>query len=128
MPLGSEWLLVLLVAGGSDPVAAVTVATVGNTTGAMTTYWIGLVGGNWLTERVLRMDERAREKAKEQYRRYGSLSLLFSWLPVVGDPLCLVGGILKVRWWRFLSLVAAGKLARYAAVALITLKAGGALS
>ena len=125
MPLGSEWLLVLLVAGGSDPVAAVSVATAGNTAGALTTYWIGLVGGSWVTERVLRMDERPVERAKELYRRYGSWSLLFSWIPIVGDPLCLVGGILKVQWWRFLSLVTVGKLARYWAVAWVTLKAAG---
>ncbi len=125
VPLGSEWLLVLLVAGGSDPVAAVSVATAGNTAGAMTTYWIGLAGGNWFTERVLRMDDNSVERAKERYRRFGSWSLLFSWLPVVGDPLCLAGGILKVQWWRFLSLVTVGKLARYWIVAWITLKAAG---
>jgi membrane protein YqaA with SNARE-associated domain len=106
-------------------VAAVSVATAGNTAGAMTTYWIGLVGGNWVTERILRMDEKSVERAKEQYRRYGSWSLLFSWIPIVGDPLCLVGGILKVQWWRFTSLVAVGKLARYATVAWVTLKASG---
>jgi membrane protein YqaA with SNARE-associated domain len=114
---------VLLVAGGSDPVAAVSVATAGNTAGAMTTYWIGLAGGNWFTERVLRMDDNSVERAKERYRRFGSWSLLFSWLPVVGDPLCLAGGILKVQWWRFLGLVTVGKLARYWIVAWITLKA-----
>ena len=122
LPLGSEWLLAALVVRGSDPTAAVAVATAGNTAGALTTYWIGLAGGMWLTERVLRMDARTREKAGEQYRKYGSWSLLFSWLPVVGDPLCLAAGILKVRWWRFVALVAAGKCFRYVTVTWLTLK------
>jgi membrane protein YqaA with SNARE-associated domain len=125
VPLGSEWLLAALIAGGSDPAAAVAVATAGNTAGALTTYWIGLAGGTWLTEQVLRMDEEAQQKARERYWRYGSWSLLFTWLPVVGDPLCLAAGILKVRWWRFTIPVAMGKYGRYAAVAWLTLKAVG---
>lgn len=123
VPLGSEWLLVLMVASGTDPVAAVSVATAGNTAGAVTTYGIGLTGGKWLTRRVLRMDESSITRTKERYRKYGSWSLLLSWLPIVGDPLCLVGGILKVQWWRFLSLVTVGKLARYWAVAWIVIRA-----
>lgn len=121
LPLGSEWLLVVLVLKGFDPVASVLTATLGNTLGALTTYGIGLWGGPFLVERVLRIDTAARTRAERFYARYGSWSLLASWLPVVGDPLCLVGGILRVRVWSFVLLVATGKLARYAVVALAAL-------
>ncbi|MDX9709411.1 MAG: YqaA family protein [Trichloromonas sp.] len=118
LPLGSEWLLAVLVLKGFDPVASVLTATLGNTLGALTTYGIGLWGGPLLVERVLRIDAAARARAERFYARYGRWSLLASWLPVVGDPLCLVGGILRVGAFPFVLLVAAGKLARYAVVAL----------
>jgi len=121
LPLGSEWLLAVLVLKGFDPVASVLTATLGNTLGALTTYGIGLWGGPFLVERMLRIDAAARARAERFYARYGRWSLLASWLPVVGDPLCLVGGILRVRLWPFVLLVAAGKLGRYAVVALAAL-------
>ena len=121
VPLGSEWLLVAMVAGGYDPASCVAVATAGNTLGACTTYGIGLFGGPFLIGRILRISDEARQKAERLYARFGSWSLLLSWVPIVGDPLCLVGGMLRVRFARFSILVSIGKLARYAIVALIAL-------
>ena len=121
IPLGSEWLLLALLLEGADPVLAVTTATAGNTLGACTTYWIGLKGGPFLIGRVLRLGERELAGAHRFYDRYGSWSLLFSWLPVVGDPLCLVGGVLRVGVIKFLLLVLTGKLARYTVISLLTL-------
>ncbi len=122
VPLGSEWLLLAMLLKGADPVAAVATATVGNTLGACTTYWIGLRGGTFLVRRVLRLGEEELARAHRLYDRYGSWSLLFSWLPVIGDPLCLVGGVLRVRPPKFLALVLAGKLARYSVLGLVTLQ------
>lgn len=123
IPLGSEWLLVALLLQGNDPAVAVGVATLGNTLGACTTYWIGLWGAPYVIGRVLRISEKDRQKAERFYARYGSWSLLLSWLPVIGDPLCLAGGILKAGFAKFLVLVFSGKLARYVIVSLVTLKA-----
>jgi membrane protein YqaA with SNARE-associated domain len=121
LPLGSEWLLVILILRGSDPVMSVVIATAGNYCGACTTYWIGLYGSSFMIARVLRIDENARERAERFYEKYGSWSLLLSWAPIVGDPLCLVGGLLEVGFLRFSLLVFSGKLARYIAVASLTL-------
>ncbi|MBC8317631.1 MAG: DedA family protein [Desulfobulbaceae bacterium] len=125
IPLGSEWLLAALVASGFNPAASVAVATLGNTLGAVTTYAIGVYGSPVLMERVLRVSEESRKKAERFYGRYGLWSLLFSWLPVVGDPLCLVGGVLKIRFILFLLLVFTGKLARYAVISLLAVKISG---
>ena len=116
IPLGSEWLLATLVVQGLDPTLLLASATAGNVLGACTTYLIGLLGGTWCMEKLLRMDEKTRKRAEHIYARYGSLSLLFSWLPIIGDPLCLVGGLFRVGFARFVTLVLAGKLARYAVV------------
>lgn len=126
VPIGSEWLLVALLLLKKDPIAVVAIACAGNYLGALTTYWIGLYGGTFLRERVLRLDERQTGRAFRFYRRFGVYSLLLSWLPVIGDPLCLVGGVLRVQFLRFSLLVFAGKLARYAAVAWLTLKGSAA--
>ena len=69
-----------------------------------------------------------RQRAERWFTRYGSWALLFSWLPVVGDPLCLVSGSLKTPWPSFTLLVATGKGLRYAGVALLTLQGGQLLS
>lgn len=124
LPLGSEWLLALMLLEGFDPTAAVVVAAVGNLLGACTTWAVGLYGGPFLIRRVLRIDAVSQARAENLYRRYGLWSLLFSWLPFVGDPLCLAAGILRIDLGRFAALVFAGKLGRYAAVAWLTLTGG----
>ena len=123
IPLGSEWLLIAMLVSKRDPFAVVAVATVGNYLGALTSYWIGRYGGDFLRGRVLRLDDTKTRKAESFYSRFGSYSLLFSFLPVVGDPLCVLGGMLRVSLARFSVLVAAGKLARYSAVAWVTVMA-----
>ncbi len=125
VPLGSEWLLAALLLQGQDPALSVGLATLGNTLGACTTYGIGMLGGPFLIERVLRIDQGTRRRAERLYTRYGSWSLLLAWLPVIGDPICLAGGLFKVGFARFALLVAIGKLARYAALALLVLEGAG---
>ena len=120
VPLGSEWLLVVLLLNGTAPAAAVTTATVGNWLGAVTTWAIGVWGGPYLIRKVLRISPTDEERAERFYNHYGSWSLLLSWLPIIGDPLCLVGGLLRVGFLRFSLLVFTGKLARYVAVAWVT--------
>jgi membrane protein YqaA with SNARE-associated domain len=124
LPVGSEWLLILLLVNGADPLPAVATATLGNTLGALTTYAIGFWGGPILVRRVLRIEEESQKKAERFYARFGAWSLLLSWLPVIGDPLCLVGGVLRVGFRRFFLLVVLGKLARYGAVALMAVEGG----
>ncbi|PLX96066.1 MAG: hypothetical protein C0621_02615 [Desulfuromonas sp.] len=124
LPLGSEWLLAAMLLDGFAPSGVVTVATFGNSLGALTTYGIGLWGGPFLTQRVLRIDDNARKRAEATFSRYGSWALLFTWLPVVGDPLCLVGGVLRVGFGRFLLLVTVGKFVRYCLVAMVTIEGG----
>jgi membrane protein YqaA with SNARE-associated domain len=125
LPLGSEWLLVALILKGFSLPATVATATAGNYLGACTTYAIGVYGSSVLIRKVLRIDDVALERARRFYSRYGVWSLFFSWLPVIGDPLCLAGGLFGVGFLRFSLLVFSGKMARYASVGLITRAAAG---
>ncbi|PLX98100.1 MAG: hypothetical protein C0623_13705 [Desulfuromonas sp.] len=123
VPLGSEWLLALLIMQKYDPTVSLLIATSGNTLGACTTYGLGIYGSSWVTEKVLRIDPEKRLRAEQFYQRYGFWSLLFTWLPVIGDPICLVGGILRINFPRFVILAGLGKLARYTIVVWLALQA-----
>lgn len=122
LPLGSEWLLVALLVQKHDPLIAILIATAGNYLGACTSYAIGIYGGDFLIKKLLRIGDAERSRAERFFAAYGSWSLLLSWLPVIGDPLCLAGGVLKIPFTRFSILVASGKALRYSAVAWLTLK------
>ena len=122
VPLGSEWLLAVLLLNGFDLMIVVPVATIGNSCGALTTYAIGLWGGPYLIERILKISPGRQEQAELYFSRYGSWALLFSWVPILGDPLCLAGGVLRTGFWRFILLVSAGKFVRYLVVAKLVLK------
>ena len=128
IPLGSEWLVVTMLLDRHHPGLTVAVATAGNYLGAVTSYLIGISGSAFLTHRLLRLDQATTDRAERLFGRYGSWSLLFTWVPLVGDPLCLVGGVLKVPFLRFSLLVAAGKAGRYAAVAWLTLKGAAVIT
>ena len=126
LPVGSEWLLVSMLLKSYDPVAVVAVATIGNYLGACVTYGAGFYGGPFLVRKVLRVSEESEKRAEDTYIKYGSWSLFFSWIPIIGDPLCLIAGIMRIGLGRFSFFVATGKLIRYFIVAWITLKAHSA--
>ena len=120
LPLGSEWLLVALILQSHSVENVVAVATLGNYLGACTTYAIGIWGSTFIMEKILRIDGEQFQRASRLYQRYGSWSILLSWVPIIGDPLCLVGGTLRLNFLQFSLLAFSGKLARYALIASIT--------
>jgi membrane protein YqaA with SNARE-associated domain len=120
LPFGSEWLLVTLILQAYSIEEVVMVATLGNFLGACTTYCIGLWGSSFLVTKLLRIDEDRFNKTVLFYRKYGSWSLLLSWVPIIGDPLCLVSGSLRLNFLLFSTLTFSGKLARYIVVATVT--------
>jgi len=120
LPGSSEALLVYRLHTGGDPAALVLTATVGNVLGSLITYGMGRLGNEAMHRKWLGMGDKEVARAERWFGRYGQPSLLFAWLPVVGDPLCLVAGLLRspVAW--FVLLVAVGKFGRYAAIAWLT--------
>jgi membrane protein YqaA with SNARE-associated domain len=85
---------------------ALAVATLGNTLGGMSSYLIGRI-----------MPQRGQIKGLPWIRRYGSPALLLAWVPIVGDPLCVAAGQLRVDPWRSALFMAHGKFARYLMIA-----------
>ena len=119
LPLGSEWLLILMITQGFSPTETVITASLGNYAGSCTTFFVGLYGSTFIIKKVLRIDSSQLTRAKNIYEKYGTWSLLLSWLPIIGDPICLVAGIFKVGWFRYSVLVFIGKFVRYATVAYL---------
>ena len=114
-PGASEAVLAWLVAHtGHDPLWLLVVATAGNTLGAMSTWLLGwLAALGYPLERFMK---GRSEKALALVRRWGVWSLLLSWLPIVGDGLCLAAGWLQLPFLGCLVAITAGKLLRYTAV------------
>ena len=116
LPLSSEIVLVLLLANHYDPMVTIAVATLGNVLGSVVNYAMGFWGSQTVLQRLLKISHREMASARKRFSRYGVFSLFFAWVPVVGDPLTVVAGVLKINWFIFLSLVTAGKLLRYLVV------------
>lgn len=93
-------------------------ATLGNTSGAVVNWALGRFCRHWAGRRWFPFSHEQMTRAGERFGRYGIWSLLFAWVPVVGDPLTFAAGILRVRFLPFLVLVGLGKSVRYAAVIL----------
>lgn len=120
LPGSSEALLLYKLSEGGAVFTGVLSASAGNLMGSIITYSLGRAGNIALHRRWLRIDEHDMTRAEAWFRRWGLYSLLLAWLPVVGDPLCLFAGLLRVGLLWFVILVGVGKLARYAFLAWIT--------
>ena len=114
-PGGSEAVLAYLASDATHSlIILVLVATVGNTLGAMTSWGIGrLISVRYSAEKL---SKTSQQKAVERLQKYGSPILLLSWLPIVGDPLCVAAGWLRLHWLPSLLFIALGKLLRYIVV------------
>ncbi len=107
LPGSSEFVLVGLITKYPDTVwNAVAVATVGNTFGGLTSYWLGRLFPNKVESRALAW-----------VRRYGAWSLLLSWVPLIGDALCIAAGWQRFNVWLCTLSMAIGKLFRYVMIA-----------
>ncbi len=100
-------------------------ATAGNTLGSVVNGIIGRQVDRFKHKRWFPVSELQLHKARNRFNRYGQWSLLLGWLPIGGDALTLVGGIMRVPWLNFVVLVAIGKGLRYAFVIWVVLEASG---
>jgi membrane protein YqaA with SNARE-associated domain len=116
LPFYSEAVLLAYMRQGYVPLGLWAAATAGNTLGAHVNWLIGLYLLHYQNRWWFPVKPASLHKAQERFRRYGAWSLLLAWLPVGGDALTFVGGIMRVPFWLFTLLVAAGKGARYAAI------------
>ncbi|MDD7909873.1 MULTISPECIES: YqaA family protein [Pseudovibrio] len=119
LPGSSEAALAALVLiGKSDPVLLLIAATTGNVLGSLFNWYCGGFLMQFIGRRWFPVSQQHYDKAVGWFAAYGKASLLFSWAPVVGDPLTVVAGALRVPLLQFLVLVSIGKAARYLSIYL----------
>ena len=116
LPFGSELVLMGLVHQGYSPLLLWLIATVFNTLGSVLNWYLGKQLLNFQHKSWFMFKPAQIAKASGQFQRWGLPSLLLAWLPVIGDPLTLVAGILRVPLFWFAVLVGLGKGLRYGVV------------
>jgi membrane protein YqaA with SNARE-associated domain len=124
LPAQSEALLAYLVVQSPHSVALlVAVATLGNVLGSCVNWGLGRFFRHYRDAHWFPVSARQQARAEALYRRYGRASLLLSWVPIIGDPITCVAGLLGEDLRIFVLLVTLAKAWRYCVVASITLAA-----
>ena len=114
VPAYSEILFASLVAGGYDPLALWLWASSGNTLGSAVNWALGRYLLHFQDRRWFPFKPGNLESAQRWFQKFGVWSLLLAWLPVGGDALTFIAGVMRVRFSIFIALTAIGKSARYA--------------
>jgi len=117
LPFSSELTLAGLISTSNyDNLLLLIVASFGNVLGSAVNWALGFYSRNFTTKKWFPFKEIQIEKSSKWFTKFGKWSLLFAWVPFVGDPLTLVAGLLRVRFLDFIILVAIGKVSRYLVV------------
>lgn len=122
LPTASEGMLAYLIQQQNNIALLWVSATLGNTLGSCVNWWLGKELNRFKNRKWFAVSEQQLEKAQNSFNRYGRASLLFAWLPVVGDPLTFIAGIMRVPFGVFVVLVSIGKAVRYAIVIAMALQ------
>jgi membrane protein YqaA with SNARE-associated domain len=118
LPLGSEALLLYDLSLGYNSSLLLLFATLGNTIGSVINYFLGYKGVDFLVEKKY-ANTKQLQKATNTFKKYGAFSLLLSWMPIIGDPITFVAGVLKYEFKKFVVLVFVAKGVRYLILSMI---------
>ena len=122
LPMQSEAVLLgLLLTDRYAAWALLAVATTGNVLGSALNWLLGRSIEHYRHKRWFPVSEDKLEQAQQAYHRFGRWSLLLSWVPIIGDPLTVVAGVMREPFWSFLLIVTLAKAARYLLLAALTL-------
>lgn len=116
LPFYSEVVLFAMIRAGEPAGLLLAVAAVGNTLGSVVNWVLGRYILRFQHKKWFYFKPAQIEKMQAWFQRYGVWSLLLAWMPIGGDPLTLVAGIMRVNLWLFTLLVGIGKTLRYVAV------------
>jgi membrane protein YqaA with SNARE-associated domain len=115
-PLGSEGVLIYDLKLGYNPYSLVVFASVGNTIGALINYYLGLKGEEYLEKKGY-LNAKTMQLAKKRFKKFGAYALLLSPLPIIGDPITFIAGVLKYNIKKFIVVVLIAKSLRYIFIA-----------
>ncbi|MBX8515965.1 DedA family protein [Pseudomonas cichorii] len=122
LPLQSEAVLVgMMLSERYTTILLLLVATSGNVLGSAVNWYLGRSIERFRHRRWFPVSERHLDKAQHTYKRYGRWALLFSWVPIIGDPITMIAGVMREPFWSFLLIVTLAKGLRYLVLTAITL-------
>jgi len=114
LPFSSEVTLATLIASSNyNNLLLLIFASLGNILGSVVNWVLGFYSRNLATKRWFPFKDKQIKKSSSWFNRFGKWSLLFAWFPIIGDPLTLAAGLLRVKFIEFLILVTIGKVSRY---------------
>ena len=114
LPFSSELTLAGLIATSNyDNLLLLIIASLGNVLGSILNWLLGFYSRNFTTKKWFPFNEKQINRSSKWFNKFGIWSLLFAWLPIIGDPLTLVSGLLRVKFINFVILVTIGKVFRY---------------
>lgn len=114
----SEAVLAGMMLADAAPLAVLlAVATAGNVLGACVNWWLGRQAARFQDRKWFPLTPAQMARARAQYLRWGRWSLLLSWVPVIGDALTVMAGVMRERFIVFAALVTLAKFGRYAVLA-----------
>ncbi|MFT5888887.1 MAG: membrane protein YqaA with SNARE-associated domain [Zhongshania sp.] len=116
LPFYSEILLVAQLRAGLNPGWLWLAATAGNTLGAGVNWWLGKKFSQYSDRRWFPARKADLLRAQNWFNRYGKWTLLMSWMPIGGDALTVIAGMMRIPLLPFFILVGLGKALRYALV------------
>ncbi|WP_339108145.1 YqaA family protein [Thioclava sp. GXIMD4216] len=123
IPAQSEIVFVAMQTAQAAPIGLmILIAGIGNTLGALITYYIGRQVNRWRDRKWFPASQKQLDRGHRWFDRWGLWILFLSWAPG-GDLICLIAGILRMSLWLYLPIVFLAKTGRYAAVAWITAQA-----
>jgi membrane protein YqaA with SNARE-associated domain len=117
-PFGSEALFIYDIKNGYNIYLLLFFATFGNTFGSVVNYFLGKKGEEFLEKKSL-VKSKYITKSKNYFQKYGFLTLFLSWMPIIGDPITFIAGVLKYNFKKFLLIVTIAKFSRYFFIYLI---------
>ncbi|WP_228287991.1 YqaA family protein [Thiothrix subterranea] len=122
IPAQSEALLVSLMLQGESVLwVLLVVATLGNTLGSVINWWLGRYLEHFQDKRWFPVKAASLARAQQWFQRYGWGVLLLSWLPIIGDPLTVVAGVMRMPLLPFVLVVAVAKGGRYGVLAWVVM-------
>ena len=114
LPFSSELTLVGLIATSNyNNLLLLIVASFGNILGSVVNWVLGFYSRNLATKKWFPFKDKQIKNSSKWFSKFGKWSLLFAWVPIIGDPLTLVAGLLRVKFLEFIILVTIGKFSRY---------------
>jgi len=96
-----------------SPVTLVLVASLGNILGSISNYWLGRLAITYQDRKWFPASPESLKKSQVWFSRWGEWAVLLAWVPIIGDPITVAAGVMRMSFWRFTLLVTLSKTLRY---------------